>query len=37
MLDDLNLKVSLFAADAVYLSEGDEIDVSVPADLDQLR
>jgi len=36
MLDDLNLKVSLFAADAVYLGEGDEVDVGVPADLDQL-
>ena len=36
MLDDLNLKVSLFTADAVYLGEGDEIDVGVPADLDQL-
>jgi hypothetical protein len=36
MLDDLDLKVSLLAADAVYLGEGDEVDVGVPADLDQL-
>jgi hypothetical protein len=36
VLDDLNLEVSLFAADAVYVGEGDEVDVGVPADLDQL-
>jgi hypothetical protein len=36
MLDDLNLEVSLLTADAVYIGEGDKIDVDVPADLDQL-
>jgi hypothetical protein len=36
MLDNLYLEVPLLAADAVYLSEGDEVDVGVPADLDQL-
>lgn len=36
MLDDFYLEVSLLTADAVYLGEGDEVDVGVPADLDQL-
>jgi hypothetical protein len=35
-LDNLNLEVSGLAADGVYFSEGDEVDVDVPADLDQL-
>lgn len=36
MLDNLDLEVSLLTADAVYVSKGDEADVGVPADLDQL-
>ena len=36
MLDNFDLEVSLLAADAVYVGEGDEVDVGVPADLDQL-
>jgi len=36
VFDDFDLKVSLLAANAVYFGEGDEVDVDVPADLDQL-
>jgi hypothetical protein len=37
MLGNFDLEVSLLAADAVYVSKCDEVDVGVPADLDQLR
>jgi hypothetical protein len=37
VLDNFDLEVSLFTADAVYLGKGDKINVGMPADLDQLR
>jgi hypothetical protein len=36
MLDYFDLEVALLAADAVYVSKCDKVDVGVPADLDQL-
>jgi hypothetical protein len=35
MRGNLHLEVTCFAANAVYFSQGDEVDVGVPADLDQ--
>jgi hypothetical protein len=37
MLDYLYMKVSYIPADAVYFSQSDEVDVGMPADLDQFR
>lgn len=36
VLDNSDLEVSFLTADAVYIGKGDEADVGVPADLDQL-
>jgi hypothetical protein len=36
MFGDLDLEVALLAADTVYFGKRDEVDVGMPADLDQL-
>jgi len=37
VLDQVDLKIACFTADAVHFRQGQQFDIDVPADLDQFR